>query len=70
MARPLSADSRPRVKYLLPDGRVILVITDHGEEPKPMTTFEVTADDPLYPQAQNAFRSERRFVLASLAVGL
>lgn len=28
-----SIDTRPRAKYLLPDGSVIRVILDHGETP-------------------------------------
>ena len=37
---PLVADSRPRVDYVLPDGEVVRIICDHGEEPKPTITFE------------------------------
>lgn len=67
---PLSADTRPRVKYTLPDGRVIRLIIDHDNIPKPMITFELRRDDPLWTMAQRFEGSERRYVLASLAEGL
>lgn len=67
---PLSHDSRPRFKYTLPDGRMILVIHDHGETPSPMTSFELRIGDALWDKAQRQSGSGRRFVLATLAEGL
>jgi hypothetical protein len=63
-------DTRPRHKYVLPDDRVIPVIRDHGEDPPPMISFEVSPDDPLWPRGQRVSGSSRRFVLASLVQGL
>lgn len=63
-------DTRPRHKYVLPDGRPILVIRDHDEVPPPVVTFEIRADDPLWDEAQPVEGSNRRFVLATLANGL
>lgn len=64
-------DTRPRVKYVLPDGRPISVICDHGQVPADVITFELSPTDPLWPQAQpDASGSTRRLVHATLAQGL
>lgn len=64
-------DSRPRYRYSLPDGRVILVIADHGDVPDPMITFELKSDDVLWGAAQKCYGGgDRRCVLATLVQGL
>lgn len=63
-------DSRPRVKYILHDGRPIPVIHDHDEVPKPSIIFEVTDRDPLWNLANRIPGSARRTVHATLATGL
>lgn len=63
-------DTRPRIKYALPDGRVILVIHDHDQVPKPMISFQLMDSDPLWDRAQRVSGSSSRFILATLAVGL
>lgn len=40
MATATTPDSRPRVEYVLPDGEVVVIIHDEGEEPKRSITFE------------------------------
>lgn len=65
-----ATDSRPRVKYILPDGRPILVIHDHGQVPKATITFELRSDDVLWDSAQRIPGSQRRIVAAHLAVGM
>jgi hypothetical protein len=35
------ADTRPRFSYRLPDGRIVRVIHDHGDEPKQEITYEM-----------------------------
>lgn len=64
-------DTRPRVKYQLPDGRPIVVICDHGDLPDDVITFEVRNDDPLWPNAQPSIvGGSRRVVHATRAQGL
>lgn len=65
-----STDTRPRVKYLLPDGRPLTVVCGHDELPKPMISFELRADDDLWNKAQRIAGSTRRIVWAQLAQGL
>lgn len=65
-----SADTRPRIKYALPDGRVLLVVQPRNSEPLPMVPFDVAPGDELWPIAQRRAGSAQRFVLARLAVGL
>lgn len=64
-------DTRPRVKYQLPDGRPIVVICDHGDLPDYIITFELCKNDPLWDAAQPAYSGgNRRVVYATLAQGL
>jgi hypothetical protein len=35
------SDTRPRYPYLLPDGRTIRVIHDHGELPRQTVTYDL-----------------------------
>jgi hypothetical protein len=64
-------DTRPRVKYVLPDGRPIVVILDHGDVPAEVITFELASGDPLWSKAQPAYGGgNRRIVHATLAQGL
>lgn len=65
----LSADTRPRHKYLMPDGRPIMVIVDHGDRPKPMVDLELRKEDPLWEQAQKV-SAGRRIVWCALAEGM
>lgn len=64
-------DSRPRVRYILPDGRPIVVICDHGQTPDEVITFELRQDDPLWDKAQPSYTgAQRRIVYATKAMGL
>lgn len=63
--------TRPRHKYAMPDGRPLLVIGDHDQQPAEVITLEIRQDDPLWNQAQRASNdSNRRLVYATLAAGL
>lgn len=60
-------DTRPRVKYLFPDGRVARVILDHGERAKSRVDLELLPDDPLWPTAERRPGTTSRFVWLTLA---
>ena len=66
----LMTDTRPRVKYMLPDLRPIVVIVDHDEVPRSIVDFEVRRGDPLWDSAEQRPGTDRRFVYATRAVGL
>lgn len=57
-------------KYILPDGRPIIAITSRLAEPKPVITLEVSPGDALWSQGQRIPGTQRRFVLAAMALGL
>jgi len=59
-----------RTKYILPDGRPIIAITSRATEPQPMITFEILPGDALWSQGQRIPGTQRRFVLAEMALGL
>ena len=59
-----------RTKYILPDGRPIITITSRSAKPQPMITFEVLPGDDLWSQGQRIPGTQRRFVLAEIALGL
>lgn len=63
-------DTRPRVKYAFPDGRVALIIVDHGETPKPMISLALSSSDPLWSTAQRVSGSTTRIIWLTLAQGL
>lgn len=63
-------DTRPRIKYILPDNRPITVICDHGQVPADIIPFELSPSDPLWDRAQQMRGSKRRLVHATRAVGL
>ncbi len=41
----MTADSRPRHLYRLPDGREVPIIFDHGEVPPLTSTFQIESGD-------------------------
>ena len=59
-----------RTKYILPDGRPIIAITSSVTEPQPVITLEVSPGDILWPQGQRIPGTQRRYVLAEMALGL
>lgn len=63
-------DTRPRVKYAYPDGRVATIVVDHGEVPQPMISLAVSQSDPLWSTAQRVRGSDVRIVWLTLAIGL
>lgn len=60
-------DTRPRIKYLYPDGRIAHVIHDHGQRPRFRVDLELRPDDPLWPTAEQRAGTARRFVWLTLA---
>lgn len=66
---PLSADTRPRYRYVLPDGRVIRVIHDKDDRPKSSISFELRPDDSLWASADRIPGTARRTVVAELVGG-
>lgn len=64
-------DTRPRLKYVMPDGRPITVVGAKDKAPDELITVELRQDDPLWNLAQpSPHGSLRRVVHATLAVGL
>jgi len=63
-------DTRPRIKYAFPDGRVAMFIIDHDEVPKPMISLALSVGDPLWDKAQRVAGSTTRIVWLTLAQGL
>jgi hypothetical protein len=64
-------DTRPRLKYVMPDGRPITVIGAKDKAPEEVITVELRQDDPLWHKAQpSPHGGTRRIVHATLAVGL
>lgn len=63
-------DTRPRVKYALPDGRPAVIILHHGDTPKARIDLELSASDPLWDVAEKRPGTARRFVWLTLAQGL
>lgn len=55
-------DTRPRFKYIFPDGRVALIIRDHGDRPPARLDLELSPSDPLWSTAERRPGTQRRFV--------
>ena len=59
-----------RTKYILPDGRPIIAIKPFLDEPQPVITLEILPGDALWAQGHRIPGTQRRFVLAKIALGL
>lgn len=60
-------DTRPRFKYTFPDGRVALIIRDHGDAPPARLDLELVQSDPLWATAERRPGTQRRFVWLTYA---
>lgn len=55
-------DTRPRYKYLFPDGRVAHVIRDHGDVAPLRVDFQLATTDALWPTAERRAGTTSRFI--------
>lgn len=63
-------DTRPRAKYVTPDGRPVTVICDHGETPRDVIELQIVESDPLWKTARRRAGTSQRFVELRLARGM
>lgn len=63
-------ETMTHTKYILPDGSSILAVSPGTTEPKPMLTLELSPGDALWSRGQRIPGTQRRFVLAEMALGL